>query len=286
MKPIKFYKSLFAILRIDTSLQQNNAKIVGTGFVINTNPIYILTCNHVVSEGKEDNNGNIVYSIAKRSDNITGFDLRNFQISYLKAKKIFYKPEYDLAILEIDPSINKKVAQKLGIPNNIKSLNVDFNVNAGTIGSLVEWISAGTLGDPTITPRFFKGNIIARYIKDQTYKFINPQKTEQLQAMKGIRFLEIDQLFFPGCSGSPIISSKNKKVIGWVHGFNSWPVPTTNLIDYKAEIINNNDRKNVTIKSNSILTASLSLAIDIKNVKNFLIENRFIKKNNFLSLIK
>ena len=112
---LKFYESVFAILRIDTSLQKDNARVVGTGFVINTNPIQVLTCNHVVGEGNPENNGKIIYSIVKRSDNSTDFDLRNAQISYLKAKTIIFKPEYDLAILEIDPSQNKEIAEKIGI---------------------------------------------------------------------------------------------------------------------------------------------------------------------------
>ena len=63
MKFNDLYKSVFAILRIEGT----QAKIVGTGFVINTNPIYIITCNHVVSEASENNDGSIKFSITKRS---------------------------------------------------------------------------------------------------------------------------------------------------------------------------------------------------------------------------
>jgi len=95
------YKSVFAILRVES----NQAKVVGTGFVINTSPLYILTCNHVVAEGNEANNGSVRYSITKRSDSIDDFDIRKVEISYLAAEKILYRPEFDLAILRIDPSI-------------------------------------------------------------------------------------------------------------------------------------------------------------------------------------
>lgn len=251
MNQIKYYDSVFAILRIDTSLQKDNARVVGTGFVINTNPIQVLTCNHVVGEGTADNSGKIVYSIVKRSDNSANFDLRNAQISFLKAKSIVFKPECDLAILEIDSLQNKDIAEKMGIPNTIKPLEIDFN--EATIGTSVEWLSAGTLGDLTITPRLFKGNIVTKYIKDNHYKFVNSRGTEETATMQGINLFEVDQLFFPGCSGSPILSSSSGtgKVIGWVHGFNSWQLPPN-------------------------MTASLSIGISMSNVKNFLTENKII----------
>jgi len=249
MNEIKFNNSVFAILRIDTSLQENNAKVVGTGFVISTNPIQILTCNHVVGEGNAENNGKIVYSIVKRSDNTTVFDLRHAQISYLKASSIAFKPEWDLAVLQIDPSQNSEIAEKMGIPNTIKPLEIDSSEI--TVGSPVEWLSAGTLGDLTITPRLFKGNVVTKYIKDNQYKFINSQGTEETAVMPGINLFEVDQLFFPGCSGSPIIASGNEKVIGWVHGFNAWQLPPN-------------------------LTASLSIGISMSNVKDFLVNNKFI----------
>ncbi len=251
MNQIKFYESVFAILRIDTSLQKDNARVVGTGFVINTNPIQVLTCNHVVGEGNPENSGKIIYAIVKRSDNSADFDLRNAQISYLLAKNIVFKPEWDVAILQIDPLQNKEVAEKIGIPQTIKPLEIDFGET--TIGTPVEWLSAGTLGDLTITPRLFKGNIVTKYIKDNQYKFINSQGTEEAATMQGINLFEVDQLFFPGCSGSPILSPGNGKVIGWVHGFNSWQLPPN-------------------------VTASLSIGIGMSNIQDFLITNKFINQ--------
>lgn len=277
MNKIKYYDSIFAILRIDTNLKENNARIVGTGFVINNNPIQILTCNHVVGEGTENNDGKIVYSIVKRSDAINEFDLRNFQISFLKAKRIIFKPESDVALLEIDPSLDMITANKLGIPENIKSLDVDFDENSSDIGSSVEWVGAGTLGDLTVTPRFFKGNIVTKYIKDQKYTYKDREASEKLQEMKGVSLFEINQLFLPGCSGSPIISSNSEKVIGWVHGFNSWAIPTANPIQYDANLSYGDESQNVKIKANATLGASLSIGIDIKNIKDFLKENIVIK---------
>lgn len=275
MGPIELYKSVFAILRIDNRLKENNAKIVGTGFVINTDPIHILTCNHVVGEGTENNDKDISYSIVKRSDNIENFDLRSFTITHLKAKKIYHKPGIDLAILEIDPAINRRVSEK--ILKDIKHLELNFNKDIVKIGLPVEWISVGTLGELTLVPRFFRGNIVAKYIRDNQYKFINPQGKEQLQIMKDINIFEVDQLFLNGCSGSPIISSEDKKIIGWVHGFNAWPLPTVNIINQKVQIIENSIAKDVNIKSNLVMGASLSLGIEAYNAKDFLIKNNFIK---------
>jgi len=279
MKWTNLYNSIFAIARIDTKLKKNNLKVVGTGFVINTDPIYILTCNHVVSEGTENNDGSIVYSVIKRSDSFKEFDLREGRLSYLKAKKIFYNAECDIAILEIDPYLNKEVAQQLNIFNT-RPLKINFQEKIRKIGLPIEWISAGVLGELTLTPRFFKGNIVTKYITNYNYKFINANGEEQSQTIKDANFLEIDQLFFPGCSGAPVISSTKKgEVIGYVHGFKSWPIITDNILSQKVEILDNSKPHSVKVKSKVPLVASLSLAIDVKTVKDFLIKNGFIKKS-------
>lgn len=274
------YKSLFAILRIEN----NNAKVVGTGFAISNNPLCILTCNHVVGEGTEDNNGAIKYSITKRTDKLEEFDLRKAQISFIRAKKIFYKPERDLAILEIDPSINQDVSSKLSL-KSVKSLKLDFRKETRSIGTHVEWMSTGTLGDLTLTPRFFRGNLVASYITNHNYEFMDSQQTKQTQTMNGVRLLEIDQLFIPGSSGSPLLNSRSGRVIGYVHGFKSWPIITNTTINYPAEIQENSINRNVKIKSKTPLVTSLSLAIDLRFIYPHLIENKFIPKN-FTSKLK
>ncbi len=252
MKPLEIYKNVFGILRIDNRLKENNARVVGTGFIINTNPLYVLTCNHVVGEGTEHNDGNISYALIKRSDsNAKDFDLGKFEITFLKAKKIVFKPEVDLAVLTIDTSIDPKAAEKMGLLD-IEGLELDFDSNSSEMGLPVEWISAGTLGDFSITPRLFKGNIVTKYSKNNQYKFTNPDGVETTATMHGINLFEVDQLFFPGCSGSPILSPANGKVIGWVHGFNSWQLPPN-------------------------VTASLSIGISMSNIQDFLKESNFIK---------
>lgn len=271
------YKSLFAILRVEN----NNAKVVGTGFVINTHPIYILTCNHVVVKSTENNDSPIKYSITKRTDKLDEFDLRGAEITFLSAKRVFCKPEYDLAILEIDPSVNKEVASKLNL-DSVKSLKFDFRDKARSIGTHVEWMSTGTLGDLTLTPRFFRGNLIAKYVTNHNYKFVGSQGNEQTQLMSGAKFFEIDQLFIPGSSGSPVINSRSGRVIGYVHGFKSWPIMTNTLIEYPAEIKDDSVSRNVKIRSKTTLVTSLSLAVDARFIYSYLQEQGFIKKDNKL----
>src|SRR4051812_14223879 len=58
------FESEYAVLRI----QGNQAKVAGVGFVIQQAPIRILTCYHVVSEGTEQNEGPIIYAIARRTE--------------------------------------------------------------------------------------------------------------------------------------------------------------------------------------------------------------------------
>ena len=271
MKFKDLYKSVFAILRIE----DNQAKVVGTGFVINTNPLYILTCNHVVGEGNETNNGTVRYSITKRSDSFNDFDIRKAEISFLSAKRIIYKPEFDLAILEIDPSINKDVSNKLDIQNT-KTLELSFDKAEREFGSAIEWLSTAATGDLVLTPRFFKGNLITNYITDYNYKYNNSQGVEVQQVMRGVSLIEVDKLFIPGSSGSPILNVQLNKVIGYVHGFKSWPISTNTEMKQKVEITENENSRNVKLKYNLPLTASLSLGIDLRTVESYLKINGLI----------
>lgn len=276
------YKNVFSILR----KEGQNMKIVGTGFIINKNPIYILTCNHVIGEGTENNDGNIKYAITKKSGkSLKEFDLREGQFSFLSAKRIFHNPEYDLAILEIDPEQNSDVSEKLNL-YNVKPLKCSFRNKRRQIGSSVQWLSAGVLGDLTQTPRFFNGSILTSYIANQAYEFKNQEGVNQRQKMQGVRLLEIDQLFIPGCSGGPVVNNKTGNAIGYVHGFKSWPIMTNTIMDYGAELTENESTRRVKIKSNVPLVTSFSLAVDLRSIKRHLIDNGFLSKNFFGKLFR
>lgn len=274
MKWLDLYKTVFSILRSEGQ----SMKIVGTGFIINKNPVYILTCSHVVSEGAEDNNGNIKYAITKKTGkSLKEFDLRKGQFSFFFAKRIFRDSKHDLAILEIDPKENDEVSGKLNL-YNVKPLKCSFKNKERKIGLPVQWLSAGIHGDLTQTPRFFNGNILTNYITDHMYEFKNQEGINQKQKMEGIKLLEVDQLFVPGCSGSPVVNSKTGNVIGYVHGFKSWSIMTNAIIKYEADLTENNSTRKVVIKSKSPLVISFSLAIDLLSVETYLIDNGFLKR--------
>ena len=88
--------------------------------------------------------------------------------------------------------------------------------------------------------------------------------------MDGVRLLEIDELFIPGSSGSPILNSVSDTVIGLVHGFRAWPVPTQNEISHDASISIGAHVQNANLKYKSNLITSLSLGIDLRSVEHIL----------------
>ena len=265
------YRSLFAILRFEG----NNGKVVGTGFLIKTNPIVVMTCHHVVSEGNETNTRAIEYSITKRTDTFTDFDLRQVNIAFLRASKIFRKPDCDLAVLTIDPNENTAIATQLGI-QTAPALQLSFADDERDIGIDVEWLTTATLADVTLTPRFFKGNIVSKYIANYAYTFVNSQNETVQQVMNGIRLLEIDKLFLPGASGSPILNSTTNCVIGYVHGFRSWPIPANTEINQEVELNDNGLKRKLGLKQTLPLITSLSLGIDIRSVRQTLNDEGFL----------
>jgi len=90
--------------------------------------------------------------------------------------------------------------------------------------------------------------------------------------------IEIDKLFIPGASGSPILNTESNKVIGYVHAFRSWPIPTGSEIKQTAEITENGNSKNIDLKYNVPLVASLSLGIDTRTIQVYLENGNFLPK--------
>ena len=154
---------------------------------------------------------------------------------------------------------------------------MSFDEKDRELGSSVEWLSTAASGDLSLTPRFFKGNLVTNYISYNRYKFKNAQGIEIEQIMIGANILEVDQLFIPGSSGSPIIDSNSSKVIGYVHGFKSWPILTAAEIVQEVEITENEEIKKVKMKYGAPLIASLSLGIDLRTVAAFLQELNLIQ---------
>lgn len=267
----QLYKSVFAILRFEGQ----NGTVSGTGFVISVNPIKILTCHHVVSDATEHNDGNVKYSITKNSNNGGDFDLRNGGIHFLRVSRITNVPNLDLAILEVDFDENRDIFFELGL-GDAPPLELSFNKADRMPGSAVEWLSTAAAGDITLTPRFFKGNLIASYIADNSYSFAAPNGQPTMQLMSGVHLLEVDMLFIPGSSGSPIIDVASNRVIGYVHGFKSWPIPTNTEVQHPFTLTDEQGLRTVNLKYNKPLMASLSLGIDLRAIEGYLNENNVI----------
>jgi hypothetical protein len=262
-----FYKSVFAILRIDTRLQHNNVRVVGSAFVINTNPLRLITCHHVISEADTANNAPIVYSITKRSDPAADFDLRNVQISYLRVRAITHHPDVDLAVLEVDPATDQNVAQLLRL-NESAALALSFDPAHREPGEHVEWLSTAATGDVFLTPRFFRGQIVTRITSNNAYTYLDQRQQTVGHVMQGVRMLEVDKLFIPGVSGSPIVHTESGNVISYVHGYRAFPVDASVTVENDAQITYPGQAvETVKLKHALPLVTTLSLAIDLRSAE-------------------
>jgi hypothetical protein len=275
MRFTDLYPSVFAILRI----QNGSIAVAGTGFVVQTSPIKIMTCHHVVGEATEDNNGDVKYSISKRVDSFTEFDVQRADLTYMRASKILNFPQYDLAILEIDAdaiAANAAFATSLRL-SEVEPVEFDFRVESRELSCEVEWLSTAAAGDASLTPRFFKGCLVSRYSKNQNYSFKEGGGRVIANIITGGTFLEIDKLFIPGSSGSPILSSTTNRVIGFVHGFRAWQIETNVETENDAVITNNNAQESSKIKYRKTpMMTSLSLGIDVLTIRQVLIDQGIV----------
>lgn len=224
-----------------------------------------------MAEGNESNTAPVFYAIARRTEATTEIDLRKITLSWLKVKSLVIKPEYDLAILDIDPQINPQVADKLGILNS-PPLHLNFDPNEREMGSEVEWLTTSAAeGDPGFTPRFFTGNIVSSYVNNEQYSIqLAPGKAEVKQ-LTGVRFLEVDKLFVPGASGSPILNKDGSDVIGYVHGYKPFSIATLPASEsVEVRELDNAPPKKETIQFSMPLMSTISVGIDLRTAENFL----------------
>lgn len=266
------FESEFAIMRI----QGNHYKVAGVGFVIHQTPMQLLTCYHVVSEGAEANEGPIIYAIARRTGATNEIDVRRVSFGWLRIKHMRFKPEYDLAILDIDPTVDSTVADKLNLKDS-KPLVLDFESQRRAIGSPVTWLTTAAQGDLTLTPRLFTGNIVANYIVDETYSYQSNGNTNK-QVIVGARMLEVDKLFLPGSSGSPILNSETNRVIGYVHGYRAFAlgskVDMTEDVEIGLDAVFTKEK----LKYQPPLVTSVSLGIDLRTAQSFFAEEGYVGK--------
>lgn len=265
------HPSIFSILRNEN----NNSSIVGTAFIIRQDPIYLITCNHVIGDATQNNDGPVKYSIGKSTDVLDQLDMRQVNFSMIRISEVYHNPALDLAILRVDPNENTGIAQKLGLPG-VSALSLSFNVHDRTPGAQIEWLSAAGTGHLPLVPRFFKGHLVSRYKADHVYAYKNAAGHSINVTMQGVQLLEVDQLFMPGVSGSPIIERESSRVIGYVHGFQSWAIKTNSDFSHEVDLTENGQKRTVSLKHKLPLVASLSLAVDLRSAENWLKENHFI----------
>lgn len=265
-------RSTVAILRRDG----NQGRLVGTGFLVSET--HVLTCNHVV-QPFDPQNAAVRYGIVRRRL-APGevLDLRQAQITWILADTVVIRPELDLAVLTVNLTRpdNRDSADAIGLlpPNPL-----ELSFKDPKIGDTVGWLGMAVLGDLVATPRFFQGTIVTNYVNDARYPIPGPNNTQQIQLAPGLQLIEINQLFVPGCSGGPVFSFSEERVIAYVHGFGSWPVGLTqNKIDVSnAQLIMPNQILQGTIRSNAPVVAALSIAVDVRSVEAFLKEQSIVR---------
>jgi len=262
------YKSEFAILR----KEGEQVRPAGMGFVIRQSPLAIMTCYHVVSEGNESNVGSIVYFIARRPDD--GFEpnlTAKKTLVGLHAKRLVFKPEYDLAILEIDPTEDPETASKLELADS-KPLTLNFESAQRALGTEVMWLTTAarvTEGSGVVyAPRVFFGNISASYTTNHSYNVRTPAGVWKAVAMPSIRMYEVDKVFVPGASGSPIVNAATGEVVGYVHGLHSIEIPSDTELRLALGLL----------RSPIPMITPVSLGVDVRSSENYLKESGYVPK--------
>lgn len=276
MNPIQAYnrlaQSTVAILRVT----RGQGRLVGTGFVVSKTP-HILTCNHVV-QPYDPNNAAVRYGVVKRRL-APGevLDLRQAQISWIGANNVRVNPDLDLAILTVDVrrSDTRDTAKAIGL---LPPVPLELNFNERNIGDKVAWLGMAVLGDLMATPRFFEGVIVSSYVNDSRYTYTALDNTRQTHRAIGLQLIEINQLFVPGCSGGPVLSLSDGKVIAYVHGYGSWAVGVTpgSMNIPNVQLTAQTRVFRGTMRMNAPVVAALSRAIDVRSIEEFLRAERIL----------
>ena len=94
--------------------------------------------------------------------------------------------------------------------------------------------------------------------------------------MAGARMLEVDKLFIPGASGSPILNAQTMEVIGYVHGYRTFALSSNVEVVEDVEIGEQSELKK--LKYRLPLVTSLSLGIDLRTAERFLVDEGYVAK--------
>ena len=173
------------------------------------------------------------------------------------------------------PALDPVEADKLELKDS-KPLTLNFDAQSRGLGSTVTWLTTAAEGDLTLTPRLFTGNIVANYINNQTYSYLS-NGSKNKQVITGARILEVDKLFIPGSSGSPIINADNKQVIGYVHGYRAFAfgsnITVTEDVEIGADMLSKEK-----LKYAPPLLSSVSLGIDLRTAQPFFAQAGYLEK--------
>jgi S1-C subfamily serine protease len=276
-------KSTVAILR----LVGDQGRLVGTGFVISEIP-HILTCSHVV-QPYDASNRNVRYAVVRRRF-APGeiLDLRRAELSYIAAEEVIVNPDVDAAILRLNlaDAKNREIARAIGL---VPPVPLRLSFGERRFGSAVAWLGMAVLNDLMATPRFFEGVIVSSYINDSRYTFASPNGALQVHLAPGLRLIEINQLFIPGCSGGPLLDLSSGKVIGYVHGYRAWSIGTTPEEIRISNVRLESPQSTITgaLTLGAPVVTALSRAIDVTSVRAFL-ESQGIsdKKTSLLASLR
>ena len=89
--------------------------------------------------------------------------------------------------------------------------------------------------------------------------------------------LEVDKLFIPGSSGSPILNASNQ-VIGYVHGYRAFAlgsnVETTEDVEIGLDAVFTKEK----MKYKPPLVTSVSLGIDLRTARQFFAAEGYVGK--------
>lgn len=258
------YDSEFTILR----KEGDQVRPVGMGFVIRLSPLTIVTCYHVVAEGVESNSGNIVYFIARRPED--GFEpdvSTKKNLVGLHAKRLVFKPEYDLAILEVDPTEDPETSSKLHVAES-RSLTLNFESSQRVLGTEVMWLTTAAGPGVAYAPRLLIGNIAASYTTNQSYNVKIPTGSLKTIVMPNVHMYEIDKVFMPGASGSPIVNTATEEVVGYVHGVHAVEIPSDTELRLALGLL----------RSPIPMITPVSLGVDVRSSEKYLKESGYVPK--------
>jgi hypothetical protein len=117
---------------------------------------------------------------------------------------------------------------------------------------------------------------VANCVTNETYSFKGISGVSTNQTMVGVNMFEVDKLFIPGASGSPIVNVATNKVIGYVHGYRSSKIPSSIRVTENIQLIPGL----WTIKMNRelLMSSTLSIGVDLRNAESYLKEMGFVSK--------